>query len=272
MELPSCRFKQFFLSPAAITAHYQNDTLRPTYWRTSADSSGLFCAGINLSDTAKPLLLFIHGSPGAWYGYLPQFDDSILRHHFRMVSIDRPGFGNSRQTGVLSIQDQALLIGQVIESISPNHTVYVVGRSYGSPVAAQLALNYPTRIKGLVLVSSAVDPDKEKYFAMAFLIKRGSPLRGLLPWPMLQAQSEKERHQNDLKQTAQIWSQLTQPTVILQDMDDKIVYPSNGDYLNNQLIRAPHVYWKLKGNGHLITYHNPKVVTDGLLWLLNTKN
>src|SRR5687768_3424492 len=42
-----------------------------------------------------PTLVFIHGSPGSWMNYVKFMWDTTLRKKFRMVSIDRPGFGYS---------------------------------------------------------------------------------------------------------------------------------------------------------------------------------
>ena len=40
-----------------------------------------------------PTLVFIHGSPGSWMNYMKFMWDSSMRKKFRMVAIDRPGFG-----------------------------------------------------------------------------------------------------------------------------------------------------------------------------------
>jgi pimeloyl-ACP methyl ester carboxylesterase len=266
--LNGCKFKQFFLSDTEIENHYKCSEEKPFYWKSNSSDSALFCACIG-EDCQKPILLLIHGSPGAWYGYIKQFDDTDLQKQFTMVSIDRPGFGKSRNTGIQSIVEQANSIGKVLETFSPNRPVYVLGRSYGSPVAVALAAKYPNQIKGLILVSSAVDPNLEKYFSMAFLLKKGSPFRHLLPWPILNAQAEKDRHQNDLKEVLPFYSKINIPVSIIQDKDDKIVYPKNGDFLDSAFAKIPHQYIKLSGNGHLITYHNPQVVRDAILWMKN---
>src|SRR5687768_13657084 len=40
-----------------------------------------------------PTLVFIHGSPGSWMNYMRFMCDPEMQKKFRMVSIDRPGFG-----------------------------------------------------------------------------------------------------------------------------------------------------------------------------------
>ena len=49
---------------------------------------------ISGSDTL-PTLVFIHGSPGSWMNYAKYMWDSSLLGKYRMIGIDRPGFGYS---------------------------------------------------------------------------------------------------------------------------------------------------------------------------------
>ena len=46
-------------------------------------------------DDALPTLVFVHGSPGSWMHYMKYMWDGDLRKKFRIVAIDRPGFGYS---------------------------------------------------------------------------------------------------------------------------------------------------------------------------------
>ena len=46
------------------------------------------------SDTL-PTLFFVHGTPGSWNAFEHYLADKRLMLKFRMVSIDRPGFGYS---------------------------------------------------------------------------------------------------------------------------------------------------------------------------------
>ena len=38
------------------------------------------------SDTL-PMLLLIHGAPGAWWGYMNMLDDTVLQKKFHIVSV-----------------------------------------------------------------------------------------------------------------------------------------------------------------------------------------
>ena len=42
-----------------------------------------------------PTIFFVHGTPGSWDAFEKYLKDKELLHKFRLVSIDRPGFGYS---------------------------------------------------------------------------------------------------------------------------------------------------------------------------------
>jgi hypothetical protein len=42
-----------------------------------------------------PTLVFLHGTPGSWNAFADYMQDSLLLGKYRMISIDRPGFGYS---------------------------------------------------------------------------------------------------------------------------------------------------------------------------------
>ena len=53
---------------------------------------------IHYAQTGKedlPTLVFVHGTPGSWNAFSDYMIDKELLRAFRMVSIDRPGFGYS---------------------------------------------------------------------------------------------------------------------------------------------------------------------------------
>ena len=48
---------------------------------------------VQTGNDSLPTLIFIHGTPGSWNAFEMYLRDSLLRAHYRMISIDRPGFG-----------------------------------------------------------------------------------------------------------------------------------------------------------------------------------
>jgi pimeloyl-ACP methyl ester carboxylesterase len=98
-------------------------------------------------------LLFLHGLGGLWQNWLlniPQFMD-----RYRVLAPDLPGFGGSEMpAGRISIQGFARVIDQLCTQLDVESPV-VIGNSMGGFIGAELALQFPTRVERLVLVSAA---------------------------------------------------------------------------------------------------------------------
>src|SRR4051812_24491259 len=155
----------YIKTDAELIEHYRNASVKPVYKQSDFHDRKQHYAVLSKSDTL-PLLVMVHGAPGAWYGYLNLTDDSLLQEHFKIVAVDRLGYGKSGYgKEELSIEAQAKAIEQIIDKENTsNKKVYLLGRSYGAPITAWLAINYPQKFEKLVMVSPVIDPDKEKFY------------------------------------------------------------------------------------------------------------
>jgi pimeloyl-ACP methyl ester carboxylesterase len=110
---------------------------------------------VNVLDTGgdRPALLWIHGLSANWQSWLlniPQFMGT-----YRCVALDLPGFGRSQMPPrEISITGYARVVDEVCEALGIS-SVSVVGNSMGGFIGAELALQFPTRVERLVLVSAA---------------------------------------------------------------------------------------------------------------------
>lgn len=252
------------MSERQIRAHYAGQPTRPTFFTIENDSLKLFVASIG-PDTLPPLLL-IHGAPGSWYGYLRMLDDSLLQRHFQILAIDRPGYGKSRKgrKPVTSITKQAQWVGQALNLNHSGKPAIVLGRSYGAPIAARLAMLYPRRIRHLFLIAAPLDPDKEKFF---WFSKWGKlpPIRWFLPRRMNLATAEKYTHVNELRQLQPLWPRLNVPVTVMQGGSDWIVDPKNLDFAKDVLKDKRAEFIFLPEAGHLITNSHPDLVRKLIL-------
>jgi len=265
--LSSCKFKQFNLSDKDIAKHYATREVKPVYDYLEAENRKLFYAEVN-KDKPLPLLVLVHGSPGAWYGFMTQLDDSLLQKNFRMISVDRLGFNKSGAgKAEPSIEVQAEMIANLVKAKKNNQKVILLGRSYGSPIVAVIAAKYPELVDGLVMVSSGVDPKLEKYFLAGRLAKKGCLFRGCIPVPIVTANDEKDSHAAELVKILPYWKNIKQPVTILQAQDDNIVYPKNGDFLDSVFAQNKRHYLKVADGGHLLTYTQPLLVREEIMWL-----
>lgn len=110
------------------------------------------------TDPSVPVTLYIHGLAGS----SANFDSlgTVLAGHTRGFSVDLPGFGRSDPPpgGRYSLVGDADLLARLLDRISPEAPVQVVGNSLGGMVALALASRHPGRVSTLSLISPAV-PD-----------------------------------------------------------------------------------------------------------------
>ncbi|WP_266365166.1 alpha/beta fold hydrolase [Tellurirhabdus rosea] len=258
-------FRRWAMSEREITAHYASRPVKPRFVTIENDSVRLFCASVG-ADTLPPLLL-IHGAPGAWYGYLRMLDDSLLQRHYNLISVDRPNYGKSRKRRhrtITSIDRQAHAIALALSANRSGRPALVLGRSFGAPIAARLAMLYPDKVRHLVMVAPAIDPDREKFWWFSGWAR--FPLVQLfLPRQLNTATAEKYSHVKELKKLTPHWPQLRVPTTILQGGKDWIVDPANLDFARRQLAGKDTEFFILPEAGHLITSSHPSLVRELLL-------
>ena len=105
-------------------------------------------------------ILFIHGSPGAWDAYKNYLMDSALLKKYRLISIDRTGFGHSNFNKPQTLKTQTTVLNSFINSIDNNKPIYLVGHSYGGPLVAGLAVENK-KINSKLILAGAVRLDLE---------------------------------------------------------------------------------------------------------------
>lgn len=109
-------------------------------------------------DPALPATLYIHGLAGSSTNFASL--GSVLAARTRGFAVDLPGFGRSDPPPAcrFSLIGDADLMAALIDRISPDAPVHIVGNSLGGMVAVALASRHPQRVRTLSLISPAV-PD-----------------------------------------------------------------------------------------------------------------
>ena len=108
-----------------------------------------------------PTLVFIHGSPGSWMNYMKYMWDEDMRKKFRIIAIDRPGFGFSSFGKAQHLQQQAQMILPILRQLKNQHPMFLVGHSYGGPLSVKLAADEPRLFESIVIVAGALDINQE---------------------------------------------------------------------------------------------------------------
>ena len=226
----------------------KNDTLCIQVASTGADS--------------LPLLLLIHGAPGAWWGYMNMLDDTTLQKQFHIVSVDRPGYGNSwlkRRKPVGSIESQAKCLLNVLNLNKSKEPAIILGRSYGAPIAAAMASMAPEKVKQLIMVSPVIDPDNEKFYWFS-KYGRNRLIQLFLPKEFNTATAEKYVHSDELRKMLPVWKKLTMPVVVIQGGNDWIGDPVNIEFAKQNIPSLKSQYITIPNAGHMLTFSHLNMI------------
>jgi len=102
---------------------------------------------------AVPVAVLIHGLSETRAAWSRQFD--LLSKHMHVVSYDVRGFGESPAgRGDGTVEQFADDLGQVLSALATG-PAWLVGFSMGGVIAQRFAIDFPGRVKGLVLVASS---------------------------------------------------------------------------------------------------------------------
>jgi pimeloyl-ACP methyl ester carboxylesterase len=202
----------------------------------------------------KPTVFFIHGSPGSWDAFKSYLQDSLLLQKFRMVSVDRPGFGYSNFGHALNLDDQSKIIGIIMSKLYNGREFYVVGHSLGGPLCVRLALDHPGNISGMVLLSAAMDPGLEKAESWRKLFMN-NPLQWLVPGAMRPSNYELWYLKADLKKLEEDMRGKQLPYIWMMHGDkDGMVPYSNVGFVKNKIDSSRLTVVTLEGANHFIPW------------------
>ena len=254
-RIPDNKAKKNFLNNGVtlITDTCEIDGFKLHYVKTGNDS--------------LPTLFFIHGSPDSWDRYEKFMQDKDLLSKFRMIAIDRPGFGYSQFGDAKNLADQSRLISQFVRSIQNNKPIYAVGHSYGGAVVIQLQTDNIDLFDGLILLAGAVDPKQEKPEKWRYIM-RVPPLKYFLPGAYRPSNTELVYLKKDLVELEKEWEKITCPVWILHGDKDTYVPVANADFAKKKLTKAASVDVKiLPGAEHFITHERYQDVKEVLMRL-----
>lgn len=231
------------------------------------DASGFELHYAKVGNDTLPTLFFVHGSPDSWSRFGKYMQDKDLLSRFRMIAIDRPGFGYSEFGEAKNLEEQSKLISQLLITIKNGKPVYAIGHSYGGAVVVRLQTDNNNLFDGLVLLAAAVDPKKEKPEKWRHVMKI-PPLKYFLPGAFRPSNTELVYLKKDLEELEKEWGKISCLVWILHGDKDTYVPVSNADYAKKKLVNVKNVEVKiLPGAGHFITQERYEDVKEWLLKL-----
>ena len=199
-----------------------------------------------------PTILFIHGTPGSWSAFRDYLMDPSLLAHYRLVSVDRPGFGESDYGHAYHLDEQSILLRPLLDQLENGKPVYLAGHSLGGPLVVKMAADDPDAFAGIMLISASVDPALEpaeswrRWFA-------GPATQNFLPGAFRQSNTELFYFKKDIFPLAEDFAKITCRVSIVHGDADRWVPVGNADYARSKLVQAQSIHTRIiPGGNHFI--------------------
>ncbi len=102
----------------------------------------------------KDTIILLHGWGGSKKSLEPLAHE--LENQFRVLNLELPGFGETKQPpNIWGVKDYAKYVVEQAQK-QGSQNFYLFGHSFGGQIAVQITLDYPEKIKKLILCSAAV--------------------------------------------------------------------------------------------------------------------
>jgi pimeloyl-ACP methyl ester carboxylesterase len=217
-----------------------------------------------VGDAQKPLVVFVHGSPGSLSAFIDFLGDSSLLHQAQLISIDRPGFGYANfGNAEPSLQKQADLLKSVVEKNKNNRPVFLVGHSLGGPLIARVAIDSPDLVDGLIMVAPSIDPTLEpnEWFRGPLTTPF---LRWILPSSFRASNDEIYQLKPQLENMLPLWANVVAPTIVIQGKKDRFVPYGNAYFAKDKMVNAPVTLVVVETMDHFVPWTNPELINDAI--------
>ncbi|SHG15028.1 Pimeloyl-ACP methyl ester carboxylesterase [Flavobacterium segetis] len=220
---------------------------------------------IETGDKRLPLLIFIHGSPGSWNAFKEYLVDTLLLKKYRMIVIDRPGFGYSDFGEAQNLSVQSQIISAFIDAIRNEKQLILVGHSVGGPVVAKLAVDHPDWYSNIVILSGSVNPEAENPEKWRKVVKV-SPFRYLIPGALRQSNDELWWLKKDLFDLQPELSKINTSVTIIHGTKDFLVPYSNMVFMKKNFVNAKSIDTiTIENANHFIPWSHYKIVKNALM-------
>ena len=216
----------------------------------------------------KPLVVFVHGTPGSWEGFSSFLQDPRLLEATHMIALDRPGFGASADTGATTaFRDQARAVRLLFTRGATDTKAMVVGHSLGGSIAYRVATDYPNEVGGILAISSALDPTliAPGWYNHAANLRL---VRWLLPKALVTSNAEMMPLKDELADMTSRLRTLHMPVTVIQGAKDGLVDDRHVDFVEQRLVNAEVRALRFPDDGHFIIWEQPDLIVDEIFALM----
>ncbi len=216
------------------------------------------------------LIVFVHGTPGDWTIFSPQFESQHLIEQATLVGIDRPGWGRSSALSAdadLSLSAQSKKIGPLLSELKRRYAaqkLVLVGHSLGGSLVPRLAMDFPEDVDGVVVLAGDLS---DEYPAARWYNELASwkVLSWALPDMLVLANKEVLVLNNSLAQMRPLWSQLAAPMLVIQGAKDSLVDPRHADFAEALRTKNTVRVERFPDGNHLVHLSAADAVNDIIL-------
>jgi len=212
------------------------------------------------------LIIFIHGSPGSWTDFVSMADSFSLENENQLLFVDRPGFGESDLEHTGSLIEQADYVYKLVQQLEINsdRRIFVVGHSYGGPVACMLAIEHPEVIDGLAMVAPCIAWPYQVpkwYNSLASFL----PVNLLLGDWLKNSNREMVRlYESELVNIEKRFNELSMPIVYVQGEKDILVDALSAPYFKDKCPDCDLKFIMDSEMNHFVPWSNPELIFDAL--------
>ena len=217
----------------------------------------------------KPLVIFIHGTPGSSSAFDAYLAEPALQRRAHMVAVDRPGFGQSGSELVTSLEGQARAIAPLLEPATldraPDTPVILVGHSLGGSIAYQIAADYPDRVDGVIAVAASLDPTLG---GPRWYNRLASMFMWFVPKDLKAANREIMPLGRSLDALAGKLSAIEAPVTVIHGTEDRLVSVRHLDYIREKLAHVDPKIISEQGGSHFILWQQPTIIAESIIDML----
>ncbi len=227
----------FSMTEKKLKKEFKGAPLQPQL--LTYEVSGRTIGYAQIGDINKPMIVFVHGSPGSWNAYIAYFKDTSLTNHVCLVSVDRPGYGNSGAgEAEPSMQAQAAMIAPILATSKAATKPVLVGHSLGGPIIARMAMDFPNSMSALVFLAPSIDPAMEKKEYYRYFLKLGA-VQAIMPPEMVASNLELMPLKGELDKMMPLWQNIRVPCTIMHGKKDMLVPYGNVPFYEKMLTNVP---------------------------------
>ena len=256
---------QFRMSDSKALEHFTVRGVKPAFGKIVVDGHTLHY--VKTGSDSLPTIYFVHGTPGSWDAFERYLGDSLLLTRFRMVAIDRPGFGYSDFGNAMNLAEQSVVISPLFHHIGNGQPIFLVGHSLGGPMIIKLAADNAGMAAGLVLLAGSTDPAEEKPEKWRPVLYK-TPLNWLVPGALRPSNEELWYLKKDLVDLKADFPRITCPVYIVHGLKDDMVPPGNVAYDKKMLVNASRIDTLIFPDAnHFIPWNRYEQIRDLLMKL-----